>query len=107
MRSGPLRNVIDIQRNTVTNARTGPTDSWATLASANDIRASIQPLVGREYTDAQAVNADVTTKIRVRAVSGITPKDRVAWGSRTFEIVSVITIDEIAHEMVLMCKELV
>ena len=46
-------------------------------------------------------------KIRMRYQAGITHKMRVAWGTRLFEIESVLNVGERNREIVLMCSETV
>ncbi len=70
--------------------------------------ASVNPLRGRELAQFQQVHADVSHRIRLRYDSSLmvlTPKDRVALGSRNFEILSVINIQEANRNLELICKE--
>jgi len=78
-------------------------EPWADVAT---IWASIEPLSGREFFAAQQVNAEVTTRIRTRYLAGIKSSMRVVYGSRIFDIQSIIDIEERHTEMHLMCKEL-
>jgi SPP1 family predicted phage head-tail adaptor len=65
----------------------------------------IEPLSGRELDYWRQIHADVTHKLKIRYLAGLTPKHRATFGSRTFEILSVITKDEIKHEMEVIVKE--
>jgi len=51
------------------------------------------------------VNAEVTGKISIRYLAGITPKMRVKHGNRIFDIVSMINPEERNRELQLMVKE--
>jgi SPP1 family predicted phage head-tail adaptor len=79
--------------------------SWGTYA----VRwAAVEPLTGREYFTAQQMQATVTTRIRLRywANHGISPKMRVAWDGRLFEIDSVQEVKSGRRELHLMCTEI-
>lgn len=75
---------------------------WSTYAT---VRASIEPIAGREYSAAQAIQADVTHRIRFRYLSGITPKMRVNSSSRIFDSLSVINMGERKRELQRMCRD--
>jgi SPP1 family predicted phage head-tail adaptor len=65
----------------------------------------VEPLQGRELWTAKQVVAEVTHRIRFRHLSGVVPTQRVVFGSRTFEILSVINPEERNRELELLCKE--
>jgi SPP1 family predicted phage head-tail adaptor len=65
--------------------------NWQTLATAS---ASVEPISGSEYFAAAQTNASVTHRIRMRYISGLTPKMRIVWGDRTFEITLVRNLGE-------------
>ena len=44
-------------------------------------------------------------RIIIRYLSGIVPKMRVKYGSRIFDILSVINVSERNRELQLMCRE--
>lgn len=101
-----LRHTVIIQALTDGfDAEGGLTQSWATLVTR---RAAVEPLRGREYFAAQQNTAQVSMRIRLRydtALAAVTPKHRVAFGSRTFDIESVINVEERNVEIQLMCVE--
>jgi len=103
MRAGKLRNTIAIEQVAETQDADGSViESWSTFASA---QASIEPISGREYFAAQTTQADVTHRISLRYLAGVMPKMRVKYGSRIFDILSVININERNRELQLMCRE--
>lgn len=103
MKAGGLRHKVQIQSKTEDRTATGAvTYTWTTFASP---WAAIEPLYGREYFASQQVQAEVTTRIRIRYRVGVTPDMRVLWGTRVFSIKSVINLDERNREMHLMCIE--
>ena len=67
--------------------------------------ASIDPLSGRELWNALQVQPDVTHKITIRYRSGVNPKMRIKFGTRYFNIVSVIDREEMRTAMDLTCTE--
>ena len=79
-----------------------PDKAWAKFA---DCWASIRPIQGDESFLSQRIHADVTHRIVIRYLSGITPQMRVLFGTRAFGIRSIRTVDEINHTMVLEVVE--
>lgn len=106
MRSARLRSLVTIQTPTqTTDAYGAPTETWATYATR---WAEVEPLSGREYFAAQQVASEVSHKIKLRHDSltgSITPKMRISWDSRVFDINSVINAGERDREVELMCVE--
>lgn len=104
MEPGILRHEIDIQAHTETPADDGTVArSWANVAT--DWRAAVIPLRGKEYFEARQVKDTTTHRIRIRYYDGLTPKHRIIHDSRTFNIETVINVDELDHEMDVMCQE--
>lgn len=68
--------------------------------------ASINPISGREYYQAETINSDLTHKVRLRYRKGITPDMRILYKYRIFNIVSVINEYEKNAILQLMCREL-
>jgi SPP1 family predicted phage head-tail adaptor len=107
MQAGWLRHRITITDKQITRRDNGEEAiSWADHFSA---WASIEPLRGREYLESKQIEADVDTRIRLRHQPDKQPlpRMRIAFGSRTFEIVSVVNVKEKGAELNLMCKELI
>lgn len=103
IRAGELRHKVIIQQNTPKrDAMNAEVDSWAEYAT---VWASIEPIRGKEFWDSQQVNAEITGKIKLRYLSGITSKMRVKYETRIFEILSVINPGEKNRELQLMVKE--
>jgi len=103
MNIGDLRHRITIQQPVESSNTFGEVEkTWQDIAT---VWASIEPLRGREYFDSQQINAEVTTRIRIRYRPGIKPKMRVVYGERIFDIQSVIDVEERHKEIHLMCKE--
>ncbi len=103
MRAGPLRCRITIEAPVETQGSDGAIlTMWDTFTTA---WASIEPLIGKEYFAQQREQATVSHKIRMRYQPGITHKMRIAWGTRVYEIESVLNVGERNREIVLMCSE--
>lgn len=79
-----------------------PNSSWDTFAQ---VWAAIEPIQGREFWAQQQVQSEVTIRIRIRYLSGVTSAMRVLYGSRVLTIESVIDPQEKHKEMQLMCSE--
>lgn len=105
MRAGDLRQRIKIQQKSVTrDTYGGETITWTDVAI---VWAAVEPISGREYFSAQQFRAEVTTRIRIRHRAGITPVMRVSSGTRLYDIISVIEVNERNREVHLMCQEVV
>ncbi|MGC6407561.1 phage head closure protein [Bisgaard Taxon 45] len=103
MNIGKLRHRITLQKQVNTLNEYGATvTKWGKVAT---IWAEIKPLAGREYFSAQQVQSEITTQIFIRYLPGVLPTMRVKFGSRFFEIISVINANERNIYLQLMCKE--
>lgn len=104
--AGRLRHKITIQApNPSVDAGGGRADPWASPTKICDAQASIEPLRGYEQFRYMQLEDAVTHRIRMRYRSGILAKHRVVFGSRTFNIRSVINIQERNKVLELMCEE--
>lgn len=105
VRVGGYRHKVSLQNATRSKNSVGEqTETWTTVANQ---MARIAPVKGRAYFEASGEKADITHEIRTRYNPGITLnfRDRVLFGSRTFEIRSVINDEERNREWILMCRE--
>ena len=103
MRAGRLHKKILIESvSEVRDSRGETTQTWSTTITT---RAAIAPLRGREYFEAHQENREVTHKIIIRYQSGITPKMRINFNGRYFDIESIINVEERNRELNLMCVE--
>lgn len=77
---------------------------WTTQAT---VWASITPLSGREFVEAKQRQIDATVRITIRYRADMlpTPNWRVKFGSRIYDIDSVINRDERGRTVDLMCRE--
>lgn len=79
-----------------------PNETWVAVAT---VWASVEPLQGREYWAQQQIQSEVSIRLRIRYRSGLTTKMRVVYGSKIFDIKSIIDPQEKHEELQLMCSE--
>lgn len=105
MEAGQLRWRIAIQVKTrAADGQGGYTESWATITGGN-VWASIEPASSRELFMAQQLQHVVTHKVTIRYVAGVTTAHQIVFGSRVFNIQSVLNTDENNRTLVLLCEE--
>jgi SPP1 family predicted phage head-tail adaptor len=105
IRAGELNCRVTLQSATETQDDYGaPVPGWATTAT---VWGEVVDLSGREFFAAQQVNAEVSTRIRIRYRTDVTPKMRAIANGRTLEILSVLDPEGRKRELHLMCKEVV
>ena len=105
IRAGRLRFAVTIQVTTdSTNSLGEPVESWATMTGGS-VQADIEPISGREFQAVQMIAAETTHKVTIRYLSGVTPKHRVLYGSRVFDILAVRDVEERGRVMELLCRE--
>lgn len=104
MQSGKLRRRVTIKYKVVTRDSYGQeTIAWTEYMTA---WASVQPLTGNEFIQAQMEQATQTVMIAVRAQPSktVTPTMRVYDGSTVYEIIAVQNMDTRGREIRLTCK---
>jgi SPP1 family predicted phage head-tail adaptor len=102
MKAGKLRHQITIERASQTQNEYGEiVEGWETVGT---FPASVEPINGREYFAAQAVQSEATTRIRMRYKPGILVTDRVTHGGTVYNIQSVINPEMRNEELLLMCE---
>ena len=106
--AGKYRHLITIQRQTGAVDTTGnQTQTWTTFAT---VWAWIEPYVGsaragrEEFAGNQMVGLDYT-RMHLRYLPGLAPKDQVLYAGRTFDIQAVNNRDERNYEMECILKE--
>ncbi|MGI5892088.1 MAG: phage head closure protein [Bacillota bacterium] len=103
MKIGDLRHRVTLQQKTVIEDDLKQhTENWTDIAT---VWARIEPLSGREYFAARQENTEVTTRITIRYLPGITTDSRVVFGGRVFEVLSAIDPEERCESLILMCNE--
>lgn len=103
MQAGRMRHRVEIEKLVVLSDKItgGLVKTWQPLAT---VWAAVEPLRGREFFEAQALQSETTTRIRIRARKGVDAKCRVKHGDTIYNVISVINVRMIGDEMQLMCS---
>jgi len=103
MRAGRLRHRIEIQQDTpVRNDMGEPVPGWATI---HTVWASITPVGGQERFSNNKESAEVSHKIKIRYLAGLSPAMRIKYGTRIFDIQNVLNYDERNADMEILALE--
>lgn len=105
VKAGTYDKVITLQKQVINqNDYGGIVKEWRDVKT---IRASIEPLQGREYFSGPFLMGENITRIRIRYQPDlqIDRKIRVNYGGKIFDVYSVIDSKEQHRELQLMCKE--
>jgi SPP1 family predicted phage head-tail adaptor len=99
-----LRHRVDVQTETRTgDGQGGYTAGWAT-ASAN-VPAAIDPIQARQQFINASVGVDATHVFKMRADVTVAETQRILWGSRVFEILTIENINENGELLFITTKE--
>ena len=105
--AGKMRHLVDFQKDTSTaqGTRGHTTANWITQFRGY---CEITPLSGDELIQARQVYATVTHQITTRFCYSSTPDPtwRVKYGSRLFNVVSIVNVDERNEYWQIMAVEL-
>jgi SPP1 family predicted phage head-tail adaptor len=103
MQAGRLTEYISLQRATIAQDSYGAeSKSWSTYATA---WARIETLTAvARLVEAQLL-IDATHRVTIRWTLGVLVTDRISWGDRLLDIVSVIDADQRHESLVLECRE--
>ncbi|MGG7058712.1 phage head closure protein [Clostridium tertium] len=106
---GELRHRIIIQKlkspsNDYGEIEVNNQETWSDIAT---VRAGIYPISGKEFFAAETVNSEITHKVKIRYIEGLSPNMRIKFNNRIFSIESIINFQEKNIELQLLCKELV
>ncbi|NSW92316.1 MAG: phage head closure protein [Firmicutes bacterium] len=104
MRAGLLRRKVAIQKLVeVKDPLSGELKKdWADFAT---VWGSIEDLAGREFFDAQQVNSEITTRVKIRYRKDIKATMRIICDDRVLEIAAPpIDPDGRKRELYLLCK---
>ncbi|HDR1508279.1 TPA: phage head closure protein [Pasteurella multocida] len=107
IRAGRYNKVITLQKRNYKKERESDTYGhhnpyWEDVAT---VRASIEPLQGREYFSGPFQLGENITRVRIRYMPGVTRKMRIKYGEKYLDIYSVIDSKEEHRELQLMCKD--
>jgi SPP1 family predicted phage head-tail adaptor len=100
---GALRHRIRLEQPTrLADGGGGAVVTWTPVA---DLWASIKPTSGREALVADQVAGRVSHEIHVRYRADIVPAMRFSLGTRTFEIIAAIDVEERRRQLRCLCRE--
>lgn len=107
IKAGKYNKVISIQKRDYDKERNSTPygNSIPIWKNVTTVRASVEPLQGREYFSGPFQMGENIIRVRIRYLEGITNKMRIKYGKRLFDIYSVIDSMESHRELQLMCKE--
>ncbi len=101
--AGEKNELITIKRDTITRAADG--SEIRTAATWKTRMASVLPLGGREFFEAQQTQSSVQYRVRLDLLSTIRQSDYIVWRTRTLQIVAVMH-DEPGFVTTLICAEI-
>jgi SPP1 family predicted phage head-tail adaptor len=104
MDAGTLRERVTVQQATENRNRLGETLlEWSAFA---EVWANVQGVTARELLSAGQQQVEISHRVRMRYLSGLTSKMRLSWRGRTLEIISILEHDNRSvHELI--CQETV
>lgn len=91
------------QRPATTDSYGEQTLSWSTVMSG--IPAKVSPLSGRELMASGAIASEITHRVVMRYLAGVTEEMRVNFGGRYFAIKAILDEEERNEKLTLMCAE--
>lgn len=104
MRTGQLSHKVYLQQPCrIANSFGEPVVTWITFAT---VWAAIEPLSGRDAILAQQSSSPHTYKMTIRYMRGVNGSHRILYGTRIFEINSVINLEEKNTYLEMQCTEL-
>jgi SPP1 family predicted phage head-tail adaptor len=103
--AGELNKRITIEEPVGTIGASGEvTRTWGTIAS---VSAKIESLTGQETAAARLIDATTSHRVTIRWRPGLSPKMRLVYDSRVFNIGSMVNTDERNEDLVIDCTEVV
>lgn len=104
MRAGPMRHRVEIRLKdeSQTDRIGGQVVQFRTVGTAF---VQITPISGRERLQGAQLDAETTHRVWMRYRSDLTPKHQLRYGSRQFNIRSIINRDERGAMLELLCEE--
>lgn len=104
MQAGKLRELVSVQTFTRTPDGQGGfvSKAWTDFLVTH---AAITPATSREAWAARQLEHNITHSVSMRYFAGILTEMRIKYGTRVFNIKSIIDIDERHREYKIMCEE--
>lgn len=107
MQAGRLDRRVVLKEKVITKDSYGQeVITWSTITT---VWGEVQPLTGREFMEGRQVEAEVSTRIRIRYLTGIEPEDRaevtIDGSTVIYDILAVLPVGMDRREIQLMCRE--
>lgn len=104
MKAGKLKHLVTIQTPQKTQTASG--DTATTWIDFDQVYAEVIPMNGVHDWHADTMNPDITHRVRIRYLSGLTADMRILHGSRILQIeVPPANHEELGKEIFLLCVE--
>jgi SPP1 family predicted phage head-tail adaptor len=104
MDAGTLRDRVTVQQPTETRNSLG--ESLLSYTAFEVVWASVQGVSAREFLLAGQQQVEVSHRVKMRYLTGLTPQMRILWRGRTLEIISILEHENRSiHELI--CQETV
>lgn len=102
MDAGTLRDRVTVQRASGNRNRMG--ESISEWTAFEVVWASVQGVSAREFLLAGQQQVEVSHRVKMRYLTGLTPQMRLSWRGRTLEIISILEHENRSvHELI--CQE--
>lgn len=101
--AGAYNSRVTLQAEVIVYVKGVPTKTITDYAAG--VPANVVPVSGREFFEAQRVNSQVNWKVTIRYRTDVKPAHRVLFGTRVFEVVSVMPDVQRYMEVLMMCRE--
>lgn len=79
--------------------------SITTILNDYAVWADVSPMTGKEYAESQKIREETTYKVKTRFFSGISANMKILYGTKIFDIVSVLNVGELKRELQIVCSE--
>lgn len=103
MKAGSLRHLVTIEK--PSRSQNGYGETVIAWSDAATVWAAIYPVSANESLKEGQVTHEITHEVRMRHTPEAKPDRRIRFGSRTFEIKSVLNLGERGIELKLLCQE--
>lgn len=105
MRAGQLRHLIILQKPTTVKGSMGE-ELITYVDEIKNVPAFIEPLTGGEYFAAKRLQEIITIKIIIRYMTKVFDSTwRIKWGDKIYLIDTIINVNQMNKELIIMCKE--
>lgn len=102
LNAGTLRDRVTVQQASENRNRLG--ESISEWTAFEVVWASVQGVSAREFLLAGQQQVEVSHRVKMRYLTGLTPQMRLSWRGRTLEIISILEHENRSvHELI--CQE--